>query len=184
MFSACFQISTISGSLKKKISDFHPWKSTSPVTIKISKKSEDQNGCTTLKFYSAPHSISEVTINAEGGWRFSPNIFPTSSYFQHRGIPEVDLILHTYWQPPPSLNFSFICLSSLPLSPQKIVFYFLLSTTSFGKEFQRSVTCFMSNSSVLSMTPSSFLWCLLIFCWTANYQSSLSFLASLDSVVP
>lgn len=95
MFSACFQISTdsrMSGKIKNL--RFSPLKIYLSITIKISKKSEDQNGRTTLKFHSAPYSVSEVTINAEGGSRFSPKIFPTSNYFQHRGIPEVDMILH------------------------------------------------------------------------------------------
>lgn len=129
MFSACFQISTdsrISG--KKKKVRFSPLKFYLSVTTKISKKSEDQNGCTTLEFYSAPHSVSKVTINAEGGSRFSTNAFLTSNYFQHRGIPEMDMILHTYWQPPASLDFSFICLSSLPLSLRKFVFYLFFIT--------------------------------------------------------
>lgn len=127
MFSACFQISTDSRISGKKNLRFSPPKIYLSVTIKISKKSEDQNDCTTRKFYSAPHSVSEVTINAEGDSRFSPNTFPTSNYFQHREIPEMDMILHTYWQLPAPVDFSFICLSSLPLSPRKFVFYLFLS---------------------------------------------------------
>lgn len=63
MFSACFQISTDSRmSGKKKNLRFLPLKIYLSITIKISKRSEDQNCCTILKFYSAPHSVSEVTI--------------------------------------------------------------------------------------------------------------------------
>lgn len=163
MLSACFQISTGSRISGKKIIRFSPLKIYLSVTIKISKKSEDQNSWTTLKFYSAPHSVSKVIINAEGGSRFSPNTFPTSNYFQHMEIPEVGMTCTLIGNP----QHHWISFLSCPVCPwihKNLYFiYFLLSTTSFGKEFQRSVTCCMSNSSVLSTTPSSFSWCLLSF---------------------
>lgn len=158
-FSAWFQISTNSKICTSENLPLSVLKY--PKTVKMKTVILAQT-----KFYRAPHSVSEVTINAEGGARFSPNRFPTSNYFQHGGIPEEYMILHTCWQPPHHhhcISLSYAC----PVCPQvheNLYFiYFLLSTTSFGKEFQRSVTCCISNSSVLSTTPSSFLWCLLFF---------------------